>query len=131
MTTATLTRAPLDPTVRAVRPAVRPAARPVAARSAGVRLTARGRAVLLVLVALVSFAAVLLGAVSVSAGGSAPSAAVTERVVVQPGQTLWEFAEQVAPSADPRETVRRIKDLNGLEGSVVVPGQALVVPAAV
>ncbi len=57
----------------------------------------------------------------------------TASVVVQPGQTLWSVARQVAPGADVRETVARIKDLNGLSGpssDVVVPGQQLVVPAA-
>ncbi|GDX31264.1 hypothetical protein LBMAG15_01980 [Actinomycetes bacterium] len=60
---------------------------------------------------------------SVSAGR--PAAAV---VVVQPGESLWSIAQQVAPGSDPREVVGRIRDLNGMADAVVTPGQSLVVP---
>jgi len=101
--------------------------RPAQVRPA-VRLTRRGR---LVLVALVAFLVVAVGltcAKSVSAATSAPAEPTTTTVVVQPGQTLWELAEQVSPDRDPREVIRQIADLNALDGAIVSPGQALAVP---
>lgn len=103
----------------------------VARRNArrGVRLTRRGRVVLVVLLAL--FAAVLALAID-----AARSAAATQRtaeaeyrtVIVQSGDTLWDIARDVAPSDDPRETVQRLLDLNGLSTPVIVPGQELALP---
>jgi LysM repeat protein len=105
--------------------------------SGPLRLTRRGRRLvrtavvtLALLVALV--AAVVAGVPSVQAGDT-PAEVATSSVVVQPGQTLWSVARDVAPGVDVRETVARIKDLNGLSGpssDVVVPGQQLIVPAA-
>ena len=47
-------------------------------------------------------------------------------VVVQPGDTLWTIAADVAPDADVRITVDQLIALNG--ASPIVPGQELVVP---
>jgi LysM repeat protein len=52
----------------------------------------------------------------------------TGRVVVQPGESLWQLAQELAPQADPRSTVLRIRDLNHLSSDRVEAGQALVVP---
>ncbi len=49
-------------------------------------------------------------------------------MTVESGDSLWTIATVVAPSIDPRETIERIRELNGLRGSVIVPGQQLVVP---
>ncbi|MEZ5116407.1 MAG: LysM peptidoglycan-binding domain-containing protein [Candidatus Nanopelagicales bacterium] len=101
-------------------------------RPAPVRLTRRGRLVALAVLTLLAVTSVLLlgrvGAVAEAPTGAVPPAA-TELVVVQPGETLWSIAEAVDPQADPRETVERLRSLNGLEGSLVVPGQPIVVPA--
>ena len=51
-----------------------------------------------------------------------------ERVTVRPGETLWQIAERVAPGSDPRETVARILDLNGLQTAQVQAGTALRLP---
>lgn len=94
------------------------------------RLTRRGRMVLGVLLS-VPFAAVVMvvGSLSADADTTSPSGqAATGVVVVQPGESLWQIARQVAPHADPRATLTVIRDLNGLGGDTVVPGQALVVP---
>ena len=95
------------------------------------RLTRRGRIVLGVLVS-VPFAAVLMvtGSLSADAGTDlAAQGSATAMVVVQPGESLWQIARQVAPNTDPRATLTTIRDLNGLGDDTVVPGQALVVPA--
>ena len=94
------------------------------------RLTRRGRLVVTVLVLVALSALLVAGAASVSARTTAAAEPATVEVVVQPGQTLWELAEEVAPEADPREVVHAIRELNGLSGSSVLPGQPLTVPTA-
>ncbi len=110
--------------VRAPRPA------PVAPKS-GVRITRRGRITLLLLLTAL---ALLLGALLQSgapavASPDGPSGAVTRTVTVGPGETLWQIARDVRPNADPRETVARIQELNGLTTATVWAGQPLIVPA--
>jgi nucleoid-associated protein YgaU len=63
------------------------------------------------------------------AGGAAHSEA---RVVVRPGDTLWEIARAVVgPEGDPRPVVERIREANRLAPSQgLLPGMSLVVPAA-
>jgi hypothetical protein len=95
-----------------------------------VRLTRRGR---FVLVATLT-GGLLGGAVAVAGGsfagpGGAPSAPKLRHVIVKPGDTLWGIAQAADPGADPRATVRRISDLNGLTGTGLVPGQQLALPA--
>jgi LysM repeat protein len=74
--------------------------------------------------------------VAFSIGRASPSAtshsgaAQLRTVVVQPGDTLWAIATRSSPGADPRQTVQRIVDLNGLRGTSVVPGQQLRLPVA-
>lgn len=60
---------------------------------------------------------------------SSPGQADARKVVVQPGDTLWEIADRFAPeSADLRVVVRRLAALNGLESKTLRPGQVLQVP---
>jgi hypothetical protein len=77
-----------------------------------------------VLVAL-ALASVLLDAVAGARGahdGVRPVAEVA--VVVEPGDTVWSIAAEVAPGADPRPVVDAIVEANG--GSSLVAGQRLV-----
>jgi LysM repeat protein len=67
------------------------------------------------------------GAVVASTGSSGP---VVEQVTVQPGESLWQIAQRVAPGADPRATIERILEINGLSSGSVQAGQQLAVPAA-
>lgn len=119
-------------------PAPRPVHRPHPRTAAlTIRLTTRGRVLLLVVTILALFTVVVASgrltaeatSPQVSTQGSLdrprPAAAV---VVVQPGESLWSIAQQVAPNSDPREIVSRIRDLNGLADAVVTPGQAVLVP---
>jgi LysM repeat protein len=51
-------------------------------------------------------------------------------VVVQPGQTLWDIAQSVAPHEDPREVIASIVDLNALsDPGAIRAGQPLYVPS--
>jgi LysM repeat protein len=51
-----------------------------------------------------------------------------QSVVVQPGDTLWSIAAEVAGTDDVREVVDRIQELNGLQDAVLMPGQVLELP---
>lgn len=98
---------------------VRPRRRPV-------RLTRRGR---LVLLALILFTGALVGFLSATPGQAAdpPKPAVT--AVVQPNDTLWSFAERNLPSWRPQAAITELKRLNDLEGYVIHPGQRLILPS--
>jgi hypothetical protein len=95
-----------------------------------VQLTRRGRLVLLV--ALVAAGIALMLAVSGLAGGAAagttPTRPASRTIVVQPGQTLWSIARDIAPNADRRDTIARIVELNALPSSAVSAGERIAVP---
>ncbi|WP_067458775.1 LysM peptidoglycan-binding domain-containing protein [Actinomadura macra] len=101
---------------------------------APIRLTRRGRAVVVSFVATVTLfglwltvgSGALAGGREVHRGPSGQG----EMVVVEPGETLWEIAAGFDPGADPRIIVQRLIDLNGLGGDPTVqPGQHLRLPA--
>ena len=104
-----------------------PASKPATVR---LRITRRGRVVVtLLLAAPLIVVAALFGPGAVGAvAGTQSSGAQFEHVTVSSGQSLWQIAEKVAPNADPRDVVSDIVDLNGLSGSVVVPGERLAIP---
>jgi hypothetical protein len=54
--------------------------------------------------------------------------AETTVIRVGAGETLWDVARRVAPQADQRAVVERTRQLNGIAGSSVAPGQQLQVP---
>lgn len=54
--------------------------------------------------------------------------AETAVVRVGAGETVWDVAQRVAPESDPPTVVQRIRELNGMTGSAVQPGQQLQVP---
>jgi nucleoid-associated protein YgaU len=94
----------------------------------GLRLTRRARLLAAVLmlglgVAIGSWLGPLL------AGGDGDlRLAGVQSVVVQPGDTLWSIAGDAAGTDDVRQVVARIQELNGLHGTVLVPGQVLELP---
>jgi Tfp pilus assembly protein FimV len=92
------------------------------------RLTTRGRLVAVLALALLAFAVVSLGrVVTIAAIDGAPPP--HETVVVEQGQTLWQIAREIAPGVDPRITVGRLIEINGLDGAEVRVGRQLVIPA--
>jgi LysM repeat protein len=46
---------------------------------------------------------------------------------VQPGDTLWSIAGEVAPGRDPRRVVEQIRRSNHLDSVSLTPGQTLKV----
>jgi hypothetical protein len=96
-----------------------------------VRLTRRGRAVIVCAAGLAFLAVLWLGA---RHGARATSergrpADPPRSVVVGAHDTLWGIAVRTRPEADPRITVQRMIDLNALASGIVQPGQRLYVPS--
>lgn len=95
----------------------------------GARLTRRGR----VVVALAWLLLIVAGALAFVRpwdGGAPSGAATTTTVEVRGGDTLWELAADVAPTADPRETVATIVELNGLSSAGDIrPGDLIQIPS--
>jgi LysM domain len=99
----------------------------------GVRLTRRGRIVVIVGMALLTLAVLWLGAQH-GAGAADDSGVRTvghslPTVVVGPHDTLWGIAVSARPGVDPRITVQRLIDLNDLSGGIVQPGEKLILPS--
>lgn len=95
-----------------------------------VRLTRRGRVAVVVVAAVLLLAAFSLGRVASSAAPSAETTQPVHSVVVQPGDTLWSVAQQLAPDHDPRGVVEQIRRLNDLDRSTLHVGQQLLLPSA-
>lgn len=109
------------------RRAAQPRRRAARAGSVRMRLTRRGRAVVLALAVALAFA---VGAIAGQAqAASGESDLVTETVVVAPGQTLWEIADGVAGDEDVRDVIALIERINELDSSALAVGQVLQVPA--
>jgi hypothetical protein len=92
------------------------------------RLTRRGRLTVFVLALLFAAAVAFVMAGGSSANtepGGAPIA--TERIVVTPGQTLWQIASEHS-HGDVRAMVDSIEKLNALDEPMLYVGQELFVP---
>ncbi|MDP9883557.1 LysM repeat protein [Sinomonas atrocyanea] len=110
-----------------------PAPRTARAPRPALRLTRRGRIVLVViplflatLALLVAWAALTAPAQAAAEPLTGPGGTVT--VTVQPGESLWTIAARRVPNQDPRVTISQIQDLNGLTGVRVLPGEQILVP---
>jgi len=91
------------------------------------RLTRRGRAVVLALLVLTaSLASAVLFTTASRAAGQPAGPAPT--IVVQSGDTLWDIAARVMPRRDNRDAVAELRRLNGLRDSELQPGDVLVLP---
>ena len=106
--------------------ALQPARIP-SARVQTVRLTRRGRAVVLGLALL---AVLALGLLLTPGSSATKEAEATETVLVGQGDTLWGIAKQVAAPGETADMVDHIKELNHLDSGMVVAGQELRVPVS-
>ncbi len=100
-----------------------------AAVHGSLRLTRRGR--LLLLAALVGMlcAAFTLGRAGDSQAATDRSAPTPyASTTVHQGESLWAVAQRVAPGQDPRGLVQQIRELNALSGATVQVGQLLLIP---
>jgi hypothetical protein len=98
-------------------------------RAARLRITARGRAVLLTLVATPLVIAALV--IGINAGGATATNSATplKTVSVTSGESLWQLAVALAPNADPRDVIADIMTVNQLTSPDIQSGQRLEIPA--
>lgn len=120
----------LSPTMGMSRPTYLEQPARVAQRSsAPLRITRRGRAVLLSILAIPLAAMIAFSALG--AGGATATmedVAVLEFVTVMPGQSLWGLSAELAPSADPREVIAEFIRFNQLGSADIAAGQQLAIP---
>ncbi|MEV4078615.1 LysM peptidoglycan-binding domain-containing protein [Nonomuraea fuscirosea] len=95
------------------------------------RLTRRGRVVLVIVVAMLALGGFWLGTRAV--GHADVQVVVTGRaglpwVEVHEGDTLWGIADALSEGDAPTALVEEIKRLNGLPDSLIRPGSRLYVP---
>ncbi|MFF5293262.1 LysM peptidoglycan-binding domain-containing protein [Paractinoplanes globisporus] len=91
------------------------------------RLTRRGRVVVIVLLALLASVASAVLFTTASRASDDP-AVPAPTITVRPGDTLWEIATAVRPGRDARDAVAEIRRLNHLGGYDLQPGQVLTLP---
>jgi LysM repeat protein len=73
-------------------------------------------------VIVAALAVILWAAFARSSDASGPE----RRYVVRPADTLWSIA--ATGYKDPRKGVWEIRTRNGLQGTLIVPGQVLILP---
>ncbi|MBP3044143.1 LysM peptidoglycan-binding domain-containing protein [Arthrobacter jiangjiafuii] len=105
-----------------------------ASPAAPLRLTRRGRLVLIGLPAMLTAAAALtmLGFFTAPAMASngGPDVTRTVQVSVGPGESLWGLAQEYAPDRDPRAVVADMIELNNLSDDRIPAGVQLFIPVA-
>jgi hypothetical protein len=101
--------------------------RDAVAEPAQLRLTVRGRVVVVLLALLVVLGGVMGG--RAVADGPEQAREVTTHSVLS-GETLWQIAAEVAaPGEDVRDVILRLQELNDLPDSSLQAGQILLLPA--
>lgn len=112
----------------------RPSSRPLSVHRAPEPIACRVRPVrhsvlqLLGVGVLVALTVVCLGLLYLQGSGAGSVPERTSLVYVQVGETLWDVAERSAPDSDTAAVVERIRELNRMADSSVLPGQPLTVP---
>lgn len=94
------------------------------------RLTRRGRFVITTLAAiplLIVVALAVLNGGQASAGNTSGTTHF-DTVTIQPGETLWQLAEETAPNSDPRDFVQDVVSLNALDSSALQAGEQIAIP---
>jgi len=98
--------------------------------SSTLRLTRRGRVVVVVAALLVAFAIGVFVTAAGSVATQRPGTAEPTKIVqVGSGDTLWDIASPLADDGDVRAAMEEIKQLNALDSADLQVGQRLVVPA--
>jgi hypothetical protein len=102
---------------------------PAAEPQTRLRITKRGRRLLVAMVALPLVIGALVAAIS-SGGAVATAEGVSTDftyVTMAQGESLWQLAQEIAPTADPRDVVAEIVSLNQIQGEVQA-GQKIAIP---
>ena len=95
------------------------------------RITRRGRRLLVLVVTFPLVVSAMAFALNggIAAATNVASSVSLPYVTVEAGQSLWQVAGQIAPSADPRDVISDLVHLNQLSGTDVQAGQRLAIPA--
>lgn len=111
---------------------ISPAFSPIAAAprraSSTVRLTHRGRVVVLLTFLVLAFGVMVAVSGWATASREAGTPEPVRVMVVQPGDTLYAIAGEIAGPGEVRAMVHRIQQLNSLSGANLQVGQKLAVP---
>ena len=105
---------------------ISPALRPIT--HAQLRLTRRGRLLLVLAFLLAALVAMVLSGGLAAAGREAGTPEPVRVVQVQPGDTLYGIAGELARPGHVRDMVHRIQQLNSMSGSSLQVGDSLAVP---
>ena len=103
--------------------------RPRVARGTTVRLTQRGRVVFVLAFLATAFAVMVAFGGWATATHDAGTPEPVRVVEVQPGDTLYGIAGEVAEPGKVREMVYKIQQLNSLSDAGLQVGQKLAIPA--
>ena len=104
---------------------------PAAGTSDTLRLTRRGELLVRRITAVLVMLSVVgvLTALAVGVVGLVrPSEHGSRTVVVQPGESLWQIAQESNAGGDVRDQIERIRSANRLSGAELQYGQRLIVP---
>lgn len=93
------------------------------------RMTARGRAVLLTVLATPLVIVALVTGINAGAANGTSSSTPLAKVTVVGGETLWGLARDIAPNSDPRDVVANIMSVNQLKTADIQAGERLYIPA--
>lgn len=104
------------------------AVRPSTSRPVAVRLTRRGRIVLLAVFVGIVFCTLTVFGGQSAATDRAGAPVETRTVVVDEGDTLWAIASEIADPGEVREMIYHIQKLNALSSASLERGQELAVP---
>ena len=92
-------------------------------------MTARGRGVLLTLLATPLVIAALALGINAGAATGTTSSTPLQKVTVVSGETLWGLAQQIAPKSDPRDVIANIMSVNQMQTAEIQPGEQLSIPS--
>lgn len=118
----------VGPGFGSTRSTVRRPVRGSVAAPVQVRLTRRGRLVLLVAFVGIALAALMAFGGQSAATGEAGAPVETRTIVVTEGDTLWAIASEVAAPGEVRAMIHQIQELNALSSASLAQGQTLAVP---
>jgi hypothetical protein len=93
------------------------------------RMTKRGRGVLLTLVSTPLVIAALVLGINAGQATATTSSTPLAKMTVVGGDTLWSVAKEIAPHSDPRDVIADIMNVNRLQSAALQPGETLRIPA--
>ena len=97
-------------------------------------LTSRGRAVVMVsplILATPTFAATfpaLNGAAASTSSAASSTSVAAEEIIVQPGESYWSIAREIAPGVSTQDVIDQIHELNPFAGATLQAGTKILVP---